>query len=100
MSVVGDDVGKEMVCVDFSLQWIVANISPHRMYEVICGKHAFLISFRQTPLHLAAYFGKKECVEMLLLHGADTSLKNVCNLAKEFESEHFIVRVNHWRICE
>ncbi len=57
----------------------VANISPHRMYEMymlgnICF---FLTSFWQTPLHLAAYFGRKECVEKLLQYGADKSLKDV-----------------------
>jgi hypothetical protein len=57
----------------------VANISLHRMYEMymfgnICF---FLILSSQTPLHHAAYFGYIECVEKLLQHGADRSLKNV-----------------------
>jgi hypothetical protein len=57
----------------------VANISSHRMYEMyMLGNICFFLKlFGQTPLHLAAYFGIKECVEKLLQYGADKSLKNV-----------------------
>ena len=33
--------------------------------------------FSQTPLHLAAYYGYKECCKILLEYGADKSIKNV-----------------------
>ena len=38
----------------------------------------FLLFF-QTPLHWAAYYGQKQCVELLLQYGADKTLKNVRN---------------------
>jgi hypothetical protein len=62
-----------------SHQTDVANISPHRMYEMyMLGNICFFLTlFGQTPLHLAAHWGKKECVEKLLQYGADKSLKNV-----------------------
>ena len=31
----------------------------------------------QTPLHRADQLGKRKCVEVLLLHGADKTLRNV-----------------------
>ena len=33
--------------------------------------------FSQTPLHWAAYCGKKECCEVLLQYGADKNIQNV-----------------------
>ena len=33
--------------------------------------------FSQTPLHRAAYSGKKECCEVLLENGADKNIQNV-----------------------
>ena len=33
--------------------------------------------FSQTPLHHAAYYGYKECCEVLLEYGADKTMKNV-----------------------
>ena len=40
---------------------------------------SYLSSFcSQTSLHRAAYYGKRECVELLLNFGADKNIKNVC----------------------
>ncbi len=59
----------------------VANISPHRMYEMYkLGNICFFPTlFWQTPLHDATHYGIIECVEKLLQYGADKSLKNVRN---------------------
>ena len=31
-----------------------------------------------TPLHYASFHGRKECARLLIDHGADTSIKDVC----------------------
>ena len=37
----------------------------------------FEVDISQTPLHLAAYWGRKKCVSALLENGADKSIRNV-----------------------
>ncbi len=79
----------------------VANISPHRMYEMyLLGNICFfLTSFWQTPLHFAARYGYIECVEKLLQYGADKSLKNVWNHQEYWEGdwEIWYETVSHWQ---
>ncbi len=68
---------------EFLTQIDLTNISIHRMYKMILWENTcFLKSFWQTPLHLAAYYGYKECVEKLLQYGANKSLKNVQKLSR------------------
>jgi len=58
------------------------NIIHDRMYvdDLILKKmFEFLLKciFSQTPLHVATYFGYKECCKILLEYGADKTIKNV-----------------------
>jgi hypothetical protein len=70
------------------------------MFEMIfVGKYLFFLnSIWQTPLHRAAYYGKKECVEKLLQSGANKLLKNVWNHQEYWEGDlkRFDETVIHW----
>ena len=104
---VGEDMAEVMLNMIFSIQFIVItnikHLASQDVWNDLFGKHGFLISFWQTPLHRAAYWGYKESAEVLLKYGADKTLENVWNLqivGKRVWEWIFHVRVNHWGTCE